>query len=356
MNSFELKIFKELNKINIEKNLVISSISIYHILSLTTNGALNKTLEEMLNVLSHKNLDEMNKNNKLISSIISKFKSIEFANAIFSKFKPETLFMNKIKEYKATMDILKDEAQINKWCNDKTHKKIPKIIDKLTDNDVMVLINAIYFNGTWEKSFDPKKSNKNCFMNNNKTSININFMNMTDNFDYFENEQIQAISLNYNKDNMKALIILPKTEKEKDINNFVNNFSEEEYINIIKNLQNKKVILKLPKFELNFEAELKDTLISLGMVEAFSDNADFSSMTKKNNVKIGRIIHKTFISIDEKGTKAAAATAIVMKTLCFIPNNDPIMNVNHPFLFIVRNENLPKGFDMIFASKVEVLK
>ena len=114
MNSFELKIFKELNKINIEKNLVISSISIYHILSLTTNGALNKTLEEMLNVLSHKNLDEMNKNNKLISSIISKFKSIEFANAVFSKFKPETLFMKMIKEYKATMDIFKDETQINK--------------------------------------------------------------------------------------------------------------------------------------------------------------------------------------------------------------------------------------------------
>ena len=356
MNSFELKIFKELNKKNIEKNLVISSISIYHILSLTTNGASNKTLDEMLNVLSHKNLDEMNNNNKLISSIISKLKSIEFANAVFTKFKPETLFTNMIKQYKATMDILKDEAQINKWCNDTTHQKIPQIKDKITHNDVMVLINAIYFNGKWEKAFDPKKSNKNCFMNNNKNPINIKFMNRTDNFDYFENEQIQAISLNYKNDNMKALIILPKIEKEKDINNFVNNFSEKEYNIIIKNLQNKKVILSLPKFELNFEAELKNTFISLGMVEAFSDNADFSSMTKENNIKIGRIIHKTFISIDEKGTKAAAATAVVMTRLCFIPNSDPIMKVDHPFLFIIRNENLPNGFDMIFACKIEVLK
>lgn len=354
MNSFELKIFQEINKKNIGKNIMISPISIYHILSLTTNGALNKTLEEMLNVLCHKNLNEMNDNNKLISSLISKLKSIEFANAVFSKFKPETLFINMIKEYKATMDVLKDEAQVNKWCNDKTHKKIPKIIDKLTDNDVMVLINAIYFNGKWEKSFDPKKSNKNGFMNYNKNPININFMNSTDDFDYFENEQIQAISLNYNDDNMKALIILPKIEK--DINNYIINFSQEEYNNIIKNLQNKKVVLSLPKFELNFEAELKETFISLGMVEAFSDNADFSSMTKQNNVKIGRIIHKTFISVDEKGTKAAAATAVVMTKRCFIPNANVIMKVDHPFLFIVRNENLPNDFDMMFVSKVEFLK
>ena len=354
MNTFELKIFQEINKINIGKNIMISPISIYHILSLTTNGALNKTLEEMLKVLCHKNLIDMNDNNKLISSLISKLKSIEFANAVFTKFKPETLFINMIKKYKATIDVLKDEAQINKWCNDTTHKKIPKIIDKLTDNDVMVLINAIYFNGKWEKSFDPKKSKKNGFMNYNKNPININFMNSTDDFDYFENEQIQAISLNYNNDNMKALIILPKIEK--DINNYIINFSQELYINIIKNLQNKKVVLNLPKFELNFEAELKDTFISLGMVEAFSDSADFSSMTKQNNVKIGRIIHKTFISVDEKGTKAAAATAVVMTTLCFKPNSNVIMNVDHPFLFIIRNENLPNGFDMIFVSKVEFLK
>ena len=127
---------------------------------------------------------------------------------------------------------------------------------------------------------------------------------MTDNFDYFENEQIQAISLNYNIDNMKALIILPKTEKEKDINNFVNNFSEEEYINIIKNLQNKKVILNLPKFELNFEAELKGTFISLGMVEAFSDNADFSSMTKVIYTSKGKLFISSRInSIKTKTVK-----------------------------------------------------
>ena len=351
MDSFQLKIFQEINKINIGKNLLISPLSIYHIISLTTNGAKNKTLEEMLFSICHKNTNEMNDNNKSISSIISNLKTVEFANAVFSKFKPENSFTNIIKEYKATLDVLLNEDQINQWCKNATHEKIPKIIDKLTDNDVMVLINAIYFKGIWLKSFDSKETYKNCFMNFNKTPNEIDFMHKSDNFDYFENEEIQAISLNYNKDNMKALIILPN---KIDINDYIKKFSKNDYIDIIKSLNNTKVDFSLPKFKLDFEAELKKTFISLGMVEAFTDNADFSLITKQNNIKIGRIIHKTFISVDENGTEAAAATAVIMTRKAMIRKT--IMNVDHPFLFILRNENLPSGYDMVFVSKIECLK
>jgi serpin B len=329
---------------------MISPLSIYHILSLTTNGAQNQTLEEMVKTLGHENKDEMNNENKLVSSSVGKLQSIEMANAVFTKFKPEDQFTSMVKVYKSTIDILKDVEQVNKWCSDATHNKIQNILDKLTPNDLMVLINAIYFKGIWKKTFDKNKTYQNNFNNFNKTPIMKDFMNITDNFDYFENDNIQSISLNYTKDNLKALIILPRND---DINTYINNFSSENYINIIKNLNNQKVNLSLPKFEINFSARLEQNFINLGMVLPFSDSADFSGMTREHKLKIGRIIHKTFIKVDEEGTEAAAATVVVMTKRCFIPTL--AMNVDHPFLFIIRSDDLPPEHDILFASKIESL-
>ena len=347
---FQLKIFQEINKSNIGKNLMISPLSIYHILSLTTNGAQNQTLEEMVKTLGHENKDEMNNENKLVSSSVGKLQSIEMANAVFTKFKPEDQFTSMIKVYKSTIDILKDVEQVNKWCSEATHNKIQNILDKLTPNDLMVLINAIYFKGIWKKTFDKNKTYQNNFNNFNKTPIMKDFMNITDNFDYFENDNIQSISLNYTKDNLKALIILPRND---DINTYISNFSSENYVDIIKNLNNQKVNLSLPKFEINFSARLEQNFINLGMVLPFSDSADFSGMTREHKLKIGRIIHKTFIKVDEEGTEAAAATVVVMTKRCFIPTL--AMNVDHPFLFIIRSDDLPPEHDILFASKIESL-
>ena len=98
MNIFQLKIFQEINKGNIGKNITLCPISIYHILSLTTNGAAKKTLEEMLKTLCNNDLNKMNQNNKLIASILEKFQSIELANAVFTKFNPEQSFIQIIKQ------------------------------------------------------------------------------------------------------------------------------------------------------------------------------------------------------------------------------------------------------------------
>ena len=264
--------------------------------------------------------------------------------------------MKIIKDYKATIDKLIDESQINKWCSDATHQKIPQIIDNLTDNDLMVLINAIYFKGFWQEKFDKKLTNENEFMNNNKEPQRVDFMHITRKFDYYEDKELQAISLNYQKDHLKALIILPNPTI--DINNYIKNFTIERYTKILKKLVNKNVIFSLPKFEIQFKAELKNIFISLGMIEPFSENADFSIMRKEKDIKISRIIHKTFIKIDEGGTEAAAVTAVIMrkKLACVINQKpDPIMNVDRPFLFIIRSDDLPSEQDMLFVSKVEFL-
>ena len=113
----------------------------------------------------------------------------------------------------------------------------------------------------------------------------------------------------------------------------------------------------MPKFLINFGAELTPNFNSLGMVEAFTDQADFSTMSKSNKLKISKIIHKTFIEVDEEGTEAAAATAVVMtkKALAPKPKKEIEMNVDHPFLFIIRSNQLPLEHDIMFISKVEAL-
>ena len=352
---FQLKIFKEINKSNIGKNIMISPISIFHILSLTANGAANKTLTEMLHALSEKNLIELNKKNSTISSLFAKFTSVELANAVFTRFNPLDDFQKMIKEYKAKLDYLKDANQVNQWCSDATHKKIPKIVDTITGADKMILINAIYFKGIWQQPFDKKETRLDTFYGSNKQINKIMFMNSTKKFDYFEDEGTQAISLNYIKDNLSALIILPK--KKSGINNYIEHFTSEKYNMIIGNLTNKKVELSLPRFEFDFSAELSKNFKSLGMKDAFTGIADFSIMRKEKDIYISSIIHKTYIKVDEKGTEAAAVTAVVMRCMAaFPPEPIPVMKVDHPFLFVIRNSDLQLGNDIIFISKVESLK
>ena len=179
-------------------------------------------------------------------------------------------------------------------------------------------------------------------------------------YTYFVNKTIQAISLNYQDDNLEALIILPKNDY--DINKYIKTFNQEEYNYITDNLFNQKIALYLPKFEMKFEAKLNKVLEQLGMKLAFKENADFSSMIKlekgDGNIFISKIIHSSYIKIDEEGTKAAASTEVVMFRggRGSRPEKSIVMDINHPFLFIIRNKDLPSGHDILFISKVENLE
>jgi serpin B len=351
-SNFQLEIVKGINEKNIGKNIMVSPLSIYHILSLTANGAANITLEEMLKTLGHNKKIELNKENSSISSIISKLKSIQMANAIFTKFKPEPDFLKEVGIYKSTIEDLKSVEQVNSWCSKATNGKIPRIIDDI-NNVMMILINAIYFKGIWKKTFDNKLTRKNDFLNFNKEKKLTDFMNISHDYRYFESNNVQAIEIDYNKDNLNVLIILPKAEK--DINVYLKNFSMEKYGQINKGLRSHKVNLSLPKFEIRYEGELKEILISLGMKSAFG-NANFSVMRKQNDILISRVIHKTFIKVDEQGTEAAAVTAVVMRKMAAFPIDPPkVMIVNHPFLFIIRSKDLPSGHDILFFTKIECL-
>ena len=158
---------------------------------------------------------------------------------------------------------------------------------------------------------------------------------------YFQNENLQMIELPYKDDNISMIIILPLKDKFHSIFDYLNQ-EKNDITKLINNLQPRDnvIILKLPKFEFEYEVSLKDSLLNMNMKEAFSNNADFSIITKEKNLKIDDIIQKTYIKVDELGTEAAAVTGIMMVESAALIENIIHMNVDHSFIFMVRDKRI----------------
>ena len=356
--SFQLSIFDELNKSNRGKNLIISPLSIFQILSLTANGAREKTQLEMIEALKNIDIDTLNAINYEILEASNEFKTIEIANAVMSKFTPLQEFMDVAEKYCAPIEELISAEQVNNWCSEKTHGKITKILSQLEPSVQMILLNAVYFKGEWTNKFKEALTEKKDFYNLGNDVKQVDTMKQMSNFNYYQDSQIQAIELPYRNDSMSAVIILP--QENVDINKYITSLnSEENGINeLFSNLNYAKVNLELPKFELRFESSLVEVLKDMGMEEAFTDDADFTGLREKKNLKIDDVIHKTYLKIDEGGTEAAAVTAVIVKVTSALPHTPEIvynMKVNRPFLFLLRSKVLPRDYDLLFMSKIEQL-
>ena len=362
--SFQTSLFKEMNKKYINKNLIISPLSAYQILGLTANGAKGQTLKEMLLALGNRDLKELNLINMNILNTAKNFTTVEIANAIMSKFNPEKEFLSIAPKYGAAIEPLTSVNQVNKWCSKKTHGKINKILDKLDKGTLILLLNAIYFKGMWTNKFNKRFTTKKPFYNLNDKSkeIKVDRMSITENFKYFGNNELQIVELPYKQDSMSAVIILPN--KNSNINEFISKLDDNTLQDLFGKMYGNKVLLNLPKFELTFDSELNDFLKELGMVEPFIKfKANFNGLkdgTKDSEyVYIDKVIQKTFLKVDEEGTEAAAVTVVkgnkYTKSIHRKPKIYPMI-VDRPFLFLLRNKNLPKNHELIFMSKIEVLK
>ena len=357
--SFQISLFNKINSKYKENNLIISPLSIFQAISLVTNGANGETQKELLKLLDDKEMDEINMMNSIILKKLKNNSSLEIANAIMSKLSPLNSFTNIAKNtYDSEILPLKNVNQVNKWCDKKTHGKISKIIDQLDPVTYLLVLNAVYFKGEWINQFEKDLTKKQVFYNFNKEEKNIDTMEITKYFNYFEDSNLQAIELNFKKEVISALIILPN--KKLSMNEFIEILDKDNdyYYSIINNLKRNKVNLRLPKFEITYSKQLKEVLKIIGVNLPFEKNADFSKIRSQNDIYINEIIHKTYLKVDEQGTEAAAVTMIEMVTgSAFQPEQEKIyfMHVNRPFLFILRNKNLPKNYDIIFISKIEEL-
>ena len=355
--SFQASIFNRMNKEKKGENLIISPLSIFQVLSLTTNGANGQTQSEMLDVLQSKNMDELNQINYDIISTFKKFSTIDIANAVMTKFTPIEDFNVIADKYLATSEPLVSVEQVNNWCSNKTHGKIEKILNYLNPQTIMILINAVYFKGEWLFQFETEMTRNLSFFNKGSEEVKVETMTQFENFRYYEDKKVQAIELKFKEDYMSAIIILPA--EGTDINKYINTLSNsnEDYSKIINGLDYAKVHLQLPKFELTFSEELNQILIDLGMYNAFSSkDADFSGLKEEGGLYISQVIHKTYLKVNEAGTEAAAVTIISMDGALPVEEKIYDMKVNRPFLFLLKNSKLPSGYDLVFMSKIEKIE
>ena len=356
--SFQAALFNRMNKEKKGENLIISPLSIFQALSLATNGAKEKTQSEMLELLQSDTIEELNEINYKIISLFKEFTTIDIANAVMTIFTPLEDFSNIALKYLAPIEPLESAEQVNNWCSNKTHGKIDKILDELDPNTLMIILNAVYFKGEWTSKFNSHVTKKLPFYNFGSEEKEIDTMTQIAHFNYYEDKKVQAIELRFIKDFMSAIILLPV--EGTDINKYIDtlSISNEEYNKIIKGLNYAKVHLQLPKFELRFEETLNDVLINLGMYNAFDPiKADFRGLREEGDLFISRVIHKTYLKVFEDGCEAAAVTEIDIAG-----NSMPIeekiydMKINRPFLFLLKNNHLPTGYDLVFMSKIEVLE
>ena len=170
-------------------------------------------------------------------------------------------------------------------------------------------------------------------------------MKVKEKFNYYEDREAQIIELPYKSDGMSAIIILPN--EEKDINEYISELSDEKLQRLLKRMYEETVTLEIPKFKLEFSSLLNSVLQKLGMVIPFAGNADFSGIVDED-LYISKVIQKTYLSIDEIGTEAAAVTAVVMRN-----SIDSSMVIDRPFLFMLRNKKYPKNYQILFMAKIE---
>ena len=341
-----------------DKNYMFSPMSIKMALALAANGASGETQEEILNALGVASLEEFNGVSKDIIERYSRtdILNLNIANSIWmNKDKTSQSFSNAYKKiateyYDAEVKTVKNSnavKEINGWVSDKTNRKIPTIIQDANDFWAM-LINAIYFKGAWQDEFNVNATKPDQFNNADGTKITVDFMNMQKWFPYAETNSVQMIKLPYQNrvDKISDDGEYLGTDKYDDLDVSMYLIMAENDINVEQELsaaindemfKSTYIKMSMPKFNIEYSTDLNNILMNMGIITAFDEkNADFTKMFDKGNMWFTKTIHKTFINVDEKGTEAAAVTAIHMAGSAMPP--EPIeVKFNKPFYFAIRD-------------------
>ncbi len=224
---------------------------------------------------------------------------------------------------------------INDWVSEQTEGRIEDLIpqgaiDALTR---LVLTNAIYFNAAWQFPFNEEATSDGPFYLLDGGEVIVPMMRQTESFGYAEEDDYQVVGLPYDGGELSMVILLPQADK---FEAFESSMDFHRVTEIISNLTSQQVNLTMPKFEFESSFGLKKALTGMGMPIAFSPDADFSGMTGSRDLFIDDVLHKAFVSVDEAGTEAAAATAVIM-TLTAVPSPPVEVTVDRPFVFLIHD-------------------
>ncbi|MCC7570705.1 DUF333 domain-containing protein [Candidatus Micrarchaeota archaeon] len=337
-------------------NLFFSPYSITTALTMTYEGARGKTAEEMKQVFYLPDDHELMRHefflmyNKINSP--DKEYLLKTSNALWAQidYHFEKEYFDTISYYYGgnvnNLDFVQNTENsriiINEWVENETENKIKNLLGEGTikQDTRLVLTNGVYFKGNWATEFDPTQTKQKDFYVDSNTIVKTDMMQMLDNeFRYMENENMQMLELPYSGDEISMLIILPIGNELSDIETELTN----ENLKLWKSQMSRTKIdeLYLPKFKVETDYLMNEDLEAMGMPTAFSMDADFSGMTGNYELYISKVIHKAFVEVNEEGTEAAAATAVVMDRK-FISGQEQtekiIFNANRPFIFMIQDK------------------
>jgi len=361
-NFFGFNILKQLLVEDKNKNIFLSPASIALALSMTYNGAEKETKAVMAKTLQVENMtiDELNQASESLMTLIASPDpkvQISVANSIWARageeFRQEFLTANE-KFYRAKITSLdfklpSSADTINNWVSENTKGKIPTIIQPpIPAEMVMYLINAIYFKGTWTVEFDKKLTQEREFTSLNGTKSLRPMMKQTrKDFNYLETDDFQAVELPYGKNERLGMyVFLPK----RDLADFFSKLTGENWNSWMDKFLKREGILVLPKFKIEYEKKLNDTLGQLGMAVAFGGGADFSKIGP--GLFISEVIHKSYIEVNEEGTEAAAVTSVGVGKTAIGPDEKFYLEVNKPFFYAISDKQTGEVLFMGVAGEI----
>lgn len=360
--NFTAELFKksvEKSKNDGEGNALISPFSVMVALSMTANGAGGNTLSEMENVLG-KNIDIETLNKYLYTYIESLYSGekckLSVANSIWlrdtTSLSVKKNFLQKNMDYynaaiyKSMFDA-KGVADINSWVKKHTDGMIVKLVDKIDDDTMMLLINAVAFDAEWSKKYDViYEGNFTSFAGDRRT---VEMMRSLEE-KYIDDGSATGFIKEYKGGKYSFAAILPNSE---DIYSYVENMTEESIEKLLSGVSYEPVKTEMPKFSSDFSISMEECLKEMGIKDAFSSIADFSEMAE-NNLSISRVIHKTHITVNEKGTKAAAVTGVTMKNTAVappVPTKEVVLDRPFVYMIIDNENNMPIFIGMVTDIK-----
>lgn len=347
-NTFALNLYQQLSGMD---SKVVSPMSITYLMGMLANGADGATQQEILKAIGCEgvNIQELNAlYHGLMQTAghLDKKTTVKIANYIAvnkqNKLNPD--FAQTVSNcYQAGVESLdfsssKSTARINNWCKDHTDGMIPKIIDQVDPSAVSYIMNAIYFNGTWQEKFDAKNTKQENFRGYTRDIQKVNMMHQVAKFFYTENDTFKAVDLPYGNGIYRMTVLLPN--EGKSIDDMMKGMTADKLENINRQMENCMVNLKLPKFTTEMELPLNSIISKLGAPSMFlPSKANFSHFAD-GNFFVSKMLQKAKIEVSEQGTKAAAVTAAVMLTsMAPMEVRNVEFHADRPFVYLITDTN-----------------